>query len=216
MDVELPWIPSLRGKTIETRLLHRNTSTGLLRVGLRLAEQIPEWRVYYVHAARKRLHARASVRHLHSSLWTLQVTEDVQSQWGFFFFKRNETCLSIWNPFGPHFSRFLDRHYCSSSCRSSIEVFPLSLFFLFLHIYGQNPRRRKTTSPLNQCFKVSAESSGVKDEVRVKCVCERVEWVKKPIWHQKWGNSSAGQTIWSINKARTKNDKKARAKRDVR
>lgn len=51
---------------------------------------------------------------------------------------------------------------------------------------------------LNECFKVSTQSRGVKDEVYVLCVCENVSkrshYLKKkkrkkkekePVWHQK-------------------------------
>lgn len=40
-----------------------------------------------------------------------------------------QKCLSIWNPFGPHYSRFLDRHCCSTH-QSSKEV--CSSFFAHL------------------------------------------------------------------------------------
>lgn len=77
-----------------------------------------------------------------------------------------QKCLSIWNPFGPHYSRFLDRHCCSTR-QSSKEVCS-SFFCTFM---AKIPEGISHT-PLNQCFRVSTESRGVKYEVHVHCVCE--------------------------------------------
>lgn len=70
-----------------------------------------------------------------------------------------QMCLSIWNPFGPHYSRFLDRH-CCSTCQSSIEG------FFSMHIYGQNPRGRKPHSS-----KPVFQSAQKAEESKTRCMC---------------------------------------------
>lgn len=70
-------------------------------------------------------------------------------------------CLPIWNPFGPHYSRFLDRRL----------MLHMSVF-LFSWTFMAKIAEGITHTPLNQCFKVSTESRGVKGEEHVHYVCK--------------------------------------------